>query len=174
MTVAPSAYTLAGDVGVTDLWWPYGPTVGRYTFKTTAEQTEGRLAQLLIRDNRGAATPLHVHRDADETFYVINGEATIVIGDQRVEARSGDFVFGPRDVPHGFVVTSEQIEMLVTYAGAGTDGRLGAGVHGFFQEVTTPVVAGEAPPEPAMPDTETFARLMDLYGIELVGPPPLP
>jgi mannose-6-phosphate isomerase-like protein (cupin superfamily) len=165
-------YALAREAGVTDLWWPHGPCVGRYTFKTTAAQTGGALSQVLIRDGRGAATPLHIHHDTDETFHVLSGMVTIAVGDELVEAGAGDFVFGPRGVPHAFLVTSERAELLVTMAGAGTEGPLGHGIHGFFQEVAPPVVEGVAPPSPAVPDGELFARRMAVYGIELVGPPP--
>ncbi len=167
-TTAPTI--LARDEGVDDLWWPYGPCVGRYTIKTTAQQTEGSLLQLLIRDSRGAATPLHVHHDADETFYVLDGEVTIVVGDERLEARAGDFVLGPRGVPHAFVVTSDEAELLVTYGPAGRPGPMGSGVDGFFREVGIPVACDK--PRPMVPDPEHFARLMELYGIELLGPPP--
>jgi quercetin dioxygenase-like cupin family protein len=161
----------AKDEGVTDLWWPYGPGVGRYTIKTTAEQTRGALIQMLVGESRGAATPLHVHHDADETFYVIDGELTVFVGEERIDARSGDFVLGPRGVPHAFVVTSDTAEVLITYGPAGQEGPVGAGVVGFFREVATPV--GESgTPEPTIPDTEHFARRMAEYGIELVGPPP--
>jgi mannose-6-phosphate isomerase-like protein (cupin superfamily) len=162
---------LAKDEGVADLWWPYGPSVGRYTIKATAAQTGGSLVQLLIRDSRGAATPLHVHHDTDETFYVIEGELTVVLGDERIEARAGDFVLGPRGVPHAWVVTSARVEMLVTCGPAGLEGPTGCGIDGFFREVGTPVRDGDAP-QPTMPDPEDFARRMLRYGIELVGPPP--
>jgi quercetin dioxygenase-like cupin family protein len=165
---------LAKDEGTVDLWWPYGPVVGRYTIKTTAEQSQGSLIQMLVRDSRGAATPMHIHHDTDETFYVIEGEVTVVLGGERFVARAGDYVFGPRGVPHGWVVTSERIEMLITCGPAGTEGDIGSGLDGFFREVAVPVIEGEAPPEPTMPDNEHFARRMVHYGIELVGPPPAP
>jgi quercetin dioxygenase-like cupin family protein len=148
---------LSKDQGVTDLWWPYGPSVGRYTIKQG-----GELVQLLIRESRGAATPLHVHRDYDETFYVIEGELTVFVGDGRLEARAGDFVVGPRGVPHAWIVTSESCELFVT---------AGAGLDTFFAEVAVPVTGSEPPP-PAMPDNEDFARRMARRGIDLVGPPP--
>jgi mannose-6-phosphate isomerase-like protein (cupin superfamily) len=174
MTTATSTrpYALNRDEGIADLWWPFGPVVGRYTIKAAAEQTEGRLIQLVVRDSRGAATPLHIHHDADESFFVIDGAITVHVGDERYEAKSGDFVFAPMGVPHAFVVTSEQAELFVTFAGAGTDGPLGAGVHGFFREVGTPVAADIEPPQPHKPDVAEFARLMAVYGMELVGPPP--
>lgn len=168
-TQAPAL--LCKDEGVTDLWWPYGPATGRYTFKTTAAETRGNLFQMVARDSRGAATPLHIHHDADETFFVIEGELTIFVGDERYVAGPGDFVLAPRGIPHAFVVTSDRAETLVTFGPAGGEGPLGHGVDGFFREVADEVGAGERP-APRIPDPEDFARRMAAYNIELVGPPP--
>jgi quercetin dioxygenase-like cupin family protein len=161
---------LARDEGVLDLWWPYGPSVGRYTIKTTGAGSQGSLVQLVIRDSQGAATPVHIHHDADETFYVLSGEVTAFVGDERIDARAGDFVFGPRGVPHAWVVRSESAELLVTSGPAGTEDAEGHGIDGFFREVGFPVDGPK--PEPQMPDNEHFARRMMAYNIELVGPPP--
>jgi quercetin dioxygenase-like cupin family protein len=167
----PAPALLAKDEGVPDLWWPYGPNTGRYTLKTTGAQTGGALSQLLVRETRGAATPLHVHVDADETFYVVEGEVAVVVGDERIRARPGDFVFGPRGVAHAWVVVSETAELLVTCGPAGREGPEGFGIDGFFREVADPVGDGPAP-APRMPDPVAFAERMGAYGIELVGPPP--
>ncbi len=166
------AYALRSGEAVVDLWWPYGPGVGRYSFKTTGAETNGGLMQVLIRDSRGAVTPLHVHRDADETFYVISGEITVWVGEERTVAAAGDYVFAPMGVPHAFAVSGEKAEVLVTFSGAGTAGTAGTGMEGFFREVAPPVVEGEPPPAPCEPDPEVFARGMARYGIDLVGPPP--
>lgn len=171
-TLTATPLHLTKNEGAIDLWWPYGPSVGRYTIKTTGEQTQGGLLQMLVRDARGGATPLHVHHDADETFYVIAGTLTIVVGDERFEACAGDFVLGPRGVPHAFVITSEEAEVLISYGPAGQQGPLGAGVAGFFREVAVPVQPGPMP-APRQPDAEDFARRMLTYGIELLGPPPV-
>ena len=88
---------------------------------------------------------------------MIEGAITVHVGDERFEAKRGDYVFAPMGVPHAFIVTSEQVELLVTFAGAGTEGPLGAGVHGFFSEVGTPVAADIEPPQPQMPDVAEFA-----------------
>ena len=64
---ATAPYALDAEQGVTDLWWPYGPAVGRYIVKAAAEQTGGRMVQMVVRDSRGAGTPLHTHLDADES-----------------------------------------------------------------------------------------------------------
>lgn len=171
---AGQPYSLPTDAGVTDVWWPFGPApaVSRWSIKVSGEQTEGRLLQILSRDGRGMAPPLHIHHDADETWYVIEGELTVFVGDERIDAGPGDFVFGPMGVPHAFLVTSEQAETLITFSPAGTEGPAGFGVDGFFREVAIPAVPGQAPPELSEVDPEELAGRMAQYGIEVVGPPP--
>jgi mannose-6-phosphate isomerase-like protein (cupin superfamily) len=171
-TTAGDAYTLTADAGVSDFWWPFGPDVDRYTFKVSGEQTGGRLLQLVGRANRGGAPPLHIHHDTDETWYVIDGRITVFVGDERIEAGPGDFVLGPMGVPHAVLVTSERAESLITFSPAGTKGRSGYGVDGFFREAAVPAIPGQVPPEPSEADPEELARLMIQYGIETVGPPP--
>ena len=171
-TTAHRPYALPDDAGVTDFWLPFVTGVSRISTKVSGEQTEGRLLQVRSTDKRGAAPPLHIHHDADETWYVIDGRLTVFVGDERIEAGPGDFVFGPMGVPHAFLVTSERAETLITFSPAGTKGRMGYGVDGFFRETAVAATPGQAPPAPTEPDPEEFARLMMQYGIETVGPPP--
>ena len=159
-----TGYLLEKDNGVIEVWWPYQPQVGRYTVKIGSEQTEGRLCQLLGRDRRGGAPPVHIHHREDETFYVIAGEISFFVGDQRIEARAGDFVFAPKRVPHAFLVTSDRAEYLTSFFPAGAEQ--------FFAEVAPRVVPGEPAPPASAPDPEEFARMAASYGIEIVGPPP--
>jgi quercetin dioxygenase-like cupin family protein len=161
-----NGYRLSAEDGIHDIWWPYfpGPEVGRHTNKVTGEQTGGRLFQMLVSYPRGGASPLHIHHDADETFHVLDGEVTIFVGDERIECGPGDFVFGPRGVPHAFLVQAARAEMLITFSPAG--------IEGFFAEVAPPVIAGAPPPAPTMPDQDEFVRLMAKYECEFVGPPP--
>jgi quercetin dioxygenase-like cupin family protein len=163
-TELDAGYLLDKDSGVLDVWWPYQPLVGRYTVKIGADQTDGRLFQLLGRDRRGGAPPLHIHHREDETFYVIAGEMTLFLGDRRIEASAGDFAFLPKDIPHAFLVTSDRAEYLTSFSPAGAER--------FFPEVAPRVVPGEPAPAPREPDPEEFARIAASYGIELVGPPP--
>jgi mannose-6-phosphate isomerase-like protein (cupin superfamily) len=163
-TQLQAGYLLPKGGGVIDVWWPYQPQVGRYTVKLTAEQTDGRLSQLLGNDRRGGAPPLHIHHREDESFYVIAGEITFFVGDQRLEATGGDFVFAPKGVAHTFLVTSECAEYLTSFSPAGAER--------FFPEVAPRVVPGEAAPPPSESDPEEFARIAASYGIEIVGPPP--
>ena len=43
--------------------------------------------------------PLHAHA-FDETFYVLDGELTFQVGDQKTTAKAGGLVFAPRGLPH--------------------------------------------------------------------------
>lgn len=165
-TATSEPHMLRNGEGMNDVWWPYfpGPEVGRHTNKVTGEQTDGRLFQMLVSYPRGGAPPLHIHHDADETFYVLDGEVSIFVGEERIECKPGDFVFGPRGIPHAFLVQSERAEMLITFSPAG--------IEGFFAEVAPPVIPGAPPPASTMPDQEEFVRLMAKYDCEFVGPPP--
>lgn len=159
-----AGYVLDKDSGVIGVWWPYQPQVGRYTVKMGTEQADGRLLQLLCRDRRGGAPPMHIHHREDETFYVIAGEMSFFIGGERIEATAGDFVFAPKDIPHAFLVTSDRAEYLTSFSPAGAER--------FFSEIAPPVVPGEPAPSPRQPDPEEFARIAASYGIEIIGPPP--
>ncbi len=171
-TRADQAYGQRGGKGVGDFWLPFVPGVSRISTKISGEQTGGRLLQLRSTDSRGAAPPLHIHHDADETWFVIEGQLTVFVGDERIEAGPGDFVFGPMGVPHTFLVTSERAESLITFSPAGTRGPAGYGVDGFFREAAVPAVPDQPAPQPTDPDPAELARKMALYGIESVGPPP--
>jgi len=155
-------YSLTRGTGVSDVWFFGG---ARISVKTGGAQTDGRLYQVHIIEQRGSGPPLHIHNNADETFYVIDGELLVFVGDERIEAGPGDFVFGPRGVAHAYVARSEQAEFLATFAPASMDR--------FFEELGgVPVVSGEPAPAASYPDPEEFARGAAKWGVEIVGPPP--
>jgi mannose-6-phosphate isomerase-like protein (cupin superfamily) len=47
-----------------------------------------------------ADTPLHVHRNEDELFYVLEGEHIFRVGEEEHRVGPGGLVFAPRGVPH--------------------------------------------------------------------------
>ena len=163
-TIATEGYALPSDTGVADIWFPYGPVIGRYSMKVTGKESGGRLFQVHVIDERGAASPVHIHHNGDESFYVIDGEMTFFIGDERVDAVAGAFALMPQGVPHAFVVRSERAEFLITFAPAGLEG--------FFAEVGLPVAPGGAKPDPIAIDPEAMNQKAEAYGVEIVGPPP--
>src|SRR5262245_38825873 len=67
-------YRLAAGEGRADVWWK----TGRVTVKAGGADTGGSFAQLEMNDPRGTAPPMHLHHNADETFYVIEGEIIVL------------------------------------------------------------------------------------------------
>ena len=50
----------------------------------------------------GAGPALHRHQRYDEAFYVLAGQIEYQVGDRRVMATAGTFVFAPARSAHGF------------------------------------------------------------------------
>ena len=159
-TVAPIA--LAAGEG--EALWFLGTLV---TLKSTAESTGGTVAVTENLAPRGAGSPLHVHHNEDEWFYVIEGELTFWVGGEVITAGAGGFVFGPRDIPHTFMVSSEQARFLLVVEPAGFEGFVRAGAQPA-QALVIP------PPATEPPDIEAMTRLAAQYGIEILGPPGIP
>jgi quercetin dioxygenase-like cupin family protein len=76
------------------------PTGGRLTFKAMADATRGALTAIEATAAPGEGPPLHVHRDQDETIYVLDGRYLVKLGERYVDAPAGAFVFIPRGTPH--------------------------------------------------------------------------
>jgi quercetin dioxygenase-like cupin family protein len=137
------------------------------TFKATSEQTAGRLWAKELLAPRGMATPVHRHSREDEAFYVLDGEVSVYVGDRVARAETGDFLWAPREVPHAFCVESAQARLLVV----STPG----GFERFFFETGEPAAALTAPPAtPQPPDIDALVAALAEYGVDVVGPPPVP
>ena len=77
----------------------------------------------------GFASPYHVHHREDESFYVLQGRVAFVCDGKWLTAGPGDFVFGPKKIPHGFKVTGTapaQILLLVSPGGLSDLSRISA------------------------------------------------
>src|SRR5947199_6796672 len=106
---ATKPYRVASGEGLADVWWK----TGRITVKVAGAETGNAFSQIEVNDPRGGGTPLHVHHNEDETFYVLEGELTFLVGEERIDVAAGDFLFAPRDIPHAYVVRSERARLLV-------------------------------------------------------------
>jgi quercetin dioxygenase-like cupin family protein len=144
--------------------WFFG---GLTTIKAAGADTGGRVLVTEQLMPRGTGSPLHVHHNEDEWFYVLEGELTIWVEGSTVVAGAGSFVFGPRDVPHTFVVSSEQARFLLVTEPAGFEG--------FVRRLADPAAAAAIPPAPtAPPDMEPVLQAAADYGLEILGPPGIP
>jgi quercetin dioxygenase-like cupin family protein len=156
------SFSHAAGSGEQEVWLPWH-LHGRAALKASSADSEGRLAQIEFDDAHGTSPPLHVHHNGDETFYVIDGEITVVCDGRELTAGPGGYVFVPRGQAHSYVVRSERARLLVTYAPAGMER--------FFLDNGVPVVPREPPPPLTPPDPEEFARSAERYACEIVGPP---
>jgi quercetin dioxygenase-like cupin family protein len=134
------------------------------TVKAGAAETGGSFAQIETDDPRGTATPLHIHRNEDETFYVLEGEITVLVDSERIDLAAGDFAWAPRDVPHAYVVRSARARMLVTLSPAGLEE--------LFVACGVPLTGDEPPVDEVLPPRDEIVRVFGTYGCEIVGPPP--
>ena len=134
---------------------------GVHTWLATEVETGG--AYLLFEDalDAGKVTPLHQHPEADETFYMLEGEVRLhVAGDEQTLATGGIAII-PRGVPHAFLVTTPMARMLCLQTPGGGEA--------FYRHASEPAGAGE-PPAPDFGRVRAAAAATG--AIEILGPPP--
>ena len=83
--------------------------------------------------------PPHVHRERDETFYVVEGRYTFVRGTDEIEVGPGQVVFVPRGTRHYFRTLVSPSRTLIIIAPAGLED--------FFREMGARIAAGATPLE---------------------------
>jgi mannose-6-phosphate isomerase-like protein (cupin superfamily) len=78
-----------------------------FTFKTTADETDCALTLFEELSQRGKVTPLHLHPNADETFWVLDGEIRVYIDGTEQTVGPGGVASVPRGIAHAVMVTSD-------------------------------------------------------------------
>jgi quercetin dioxygenase-like cupin family protein len=135
--------------------------------RVSGEQTGGAFA---LTDNlvrRGNASPVHVHDRADETFFVLDGELRVMVGEDDHAAGPGTVAVLPRRLRHAYVATSATARFLTLHTPGGFER--------FAAEVGEPAQALTLPPEPAgPPDLDALTQTAARHGITILAPPPQP
>jgi mannose-6-phosphate isomerase-like protein (cupin superfamily) len=157
--------TFAHEPGEGEAWWWFGVLA---TIKATAEQTDGRYALVEILAPDGYGSVLHVHHQEDEGFYILEGEMTFYVGEQTIKARPGSYLFGPKDVPHAFIVDSGPAKLLFVFSPAGLE----AGIREMGEPARSLTVPPQPEEEPDEAEMERMAAIAARYGAEILGPPP--
>jgi quercetin dioxygenase-like cupin family protein len=138
-------------------WW-FGTLA---VIKTTAADTGGQLTIIDITNPPGLEAPLHVHHRDDEGFWILEGSATIEVGDTTIEASAGDYVFGPRDIPHRYTVGDSGCRMLFI--------MVPGGMEGVVRATSVPAASLTVPPPPEEePDIEAIKAIVKEHGYELL------
>ena len=114
----------------------------------------------------GAGPPRHIHHDQVETFYIVEGQLEVMVGDEVREAKAGDFLHVSKETPHSFINRSQSpAKIIATFVPAGKAEQ-------FFREALEETTDRHATP-PAL-DEAMIQRMMaaaERNGIEILPPP---
>jgi quercetin dioxygenase-like cupin family protein len=117
-----------------------------------------------VRENSAppgyASVPLHVHRDAEEAFYVLSGVLSLQAGDRRVEAAAGSFALIPRGLVHSLANPASRPVRWLTLISPAERSEWIEAEHELLR------ASG------GHPSAEALAAVHREFGLEIVGPPP--
>jgi mannose-6-phosphate isomerase-like protein (cupin superfamily) len=102
-----------------------GHRVGNVEFLARSRDTPRfNLALITIAPHRDGP-PHHAHAEEDDSFYIVEGELTFLLGEDELVAGPGTFVLVPPEVTHTFANRGDEpVRMLNIHAPAGFDLRL--------------------------------------------------
>lgn len=122
-------------------------------------QTSGEFTLLQTRREPPAfGPPLHLHRDAAEAFFVLEGEYVMFIEDRQTLCLPGTFVYVPRATPHTFKVVSDCPGRKLNLFSP-------ASMTGFFEELAEAGASGAVTPE-------LLEQIAARSHMEVLGPVP--
>jgi len=131
-------------------WW-FGQLA---EIKATAADTGGQLTLVEVTCPPGYQGIRHVHHNEDEGFWLLEGHMDLEVGGNHTKMSTGDYAFGPRDVPHSFSAGDSGCRVLFILTPGGFE-KLILATSMPAETRTTP------PPSDEMPD---FAKLQAIVG----------
>lgn len=135
-----------------------------YRFLATGEETDQKYAMFEAIVPPGGGPPPHIHSREEESFFILEGEITFTIDDEKVVAAEGMFANMPVGSLHSFKNNSDKVaRMIVSVAPAGLEK--------MFFEVGVALEEGstEALP-PTQEEIEKLLKIAPNYGIEIKVP----
>ncbi len=132
-----------------------------HTFKVVGDDTNGAFTVAELTAGPELGPPPHLHRHADESFYILEGTFDFSLAGRPFSAGAGAFVYLPKGVIH------------THRAGGGKPARAlvmqsPAGVERFIQEAGKPATDPSVPPAPPGPaDFEKIVAIAAKHGIEV-------
>ncbi len=143
-------------------WWSGGLAV----VKATAADTAGQMSIVEITEPANSEAPLHVHHKEDEGFWILEGSATFEVGDRTIEAGAGDYLFGPRDIPHRYTTGPDGCRMLFIFTPGGFEDVMRAISRPADSRTLPPASEGKPPSDEEM---EAMVAAIQAHGCELLG-----
>ena len=128
------------------------------TVKISSRDTAGEFAVFESSTEPLQGPPLHLHRNDDEYWYIVEGDFRFEVDGQEIYASTGATVFAPRGSRHTFQnIGSGPGRTLTTVVPGGLDL--------FFEDLETAVPRG------SVPDPAKMLPIFEKHGYELHGPP---
>lgn len=152
MTGPGEAFVLAPGEGRSIDLGAFGMTV-----KADSVETNGILSVLEAEEPPGFGPPIHIHHDAAEAFYVLEGEYVMFLGEREVSCPAGSFIFIPAGMRHGFRVGAVPSRKLNFY--------FPAVMVGYFDDLSDAIRREEV-------DESLLAGIARRHSMEIVGPVP--
>jgi quercetin dioxygenase-like cupin family protein len=109
-THTASPYHLAAGEGQPMSWF-----TARFALKASDQQ----IGLMELEGSPGVEPPLHVHRNEDEYYYLLDGAVTFHVGEETYRGQPGSLVFLPRGIPHTFTIETPTARMLLLNAPGG-------------------------------------------------------
>ena len=139
-------------------WWFESLSV----IRATAADTGGLMTIVEVTEPPRHEAPLHVNHREDEAFYILEGSATIQVGDDSFEVGPGDYALGARDIPHRYAIGPDGCRMLFICTPGGFEK--------LVREMSVPAESRTLPPpSEEEPDWEHVAALAKANGCELLA-----
>jgi len=127
------------------------------TVKANSDETNGIFSLLEAEEPPHFGPPLHIHHDAAEAFYVLEGEYRMFLDDREEVCPAGSFIFIPAGMRHGFRVGEAPIRKLNFY--------FPAAMIGYFDDLSDAIRRAEV-------DESLLANIARRHSMEVVGPVP--
>jgi mannose-6-phosphate isomerase-like protein (cupin superfamily) len=124
--------------------------------KADAGTTDGVVSVLEATEPPGFGPPVHVHDDAAEAFYVLEGEYLMLLDGEEHRCAAGSFIFIPVRVAHGFRVGNVPSRKLNFY--------FPAAMIGYFDDLSAALA------RTGVTETE-LAEIAEAHRMHVVGPP---
>jgi quercetin dioxygenase-like cupin family protein len=154
-----NAARISRSGGRSKLLWTGGTA---FDLVLDGSQTAGSVALLDQWGRDGDITPMHIHRQEAEIFYVLEGGITAWAGDDVHTLDAGDAIYLPSGQAHAFGIHTPQARLITVTAPAG--------FADFVKAAGIPV-SGKVPVAWEF-DLSAIMRAAPQHGIEIVGPPP--
>jgi quercetin dioxygenase-like cupin family protein len=132
---------------------------------TSGKETKNSYSMIELFATKEGEAPWHVHHREDESFFILEGELSLYVGDKVHKCKPGDFILAPKGIPHMYTVdTPGHARILMIFSPSGFED--------FVRATSTPALSMIPPPPEEMDiDYDKVISIAGQFGAEFVEPP---